>query len=51
MGRNVEKDLKEAGWEDVNWIPLADDRSRLLVVVNAVMNCQVQYNAVFLMSG
>jgi hypothetical protein len=34
-------DLKEIGWEDVDWIPLARDRDKLRAVVNTVMNTGV----------
>ena len=37
----IEMDLGEVGWEDVDWIYLAEDRYRWRVVVNAVMNFQV----------
>lgn len=31
-------DLKEVGWEDVDWVNLAKDRFQLRTVVNTVMN-------------
>jgi hypothetical protein len=31
-------DIREVGWEDMNWIELAQDRDRWRVLVNAVMN-------------
>jgi CRISPR/Cas system-associated protein Cas7 (RAMP superfamily) len=31
-------DLREIGWEGVDWIRLAEDRDRWPAVVNAVMN-------------
>jgi hypothetical protein len=34
-------DIREVGWEDMNWIELAQDRDRWLAVVNAVMNLRV----------
>jgi hypothetical protein len=34
-------DLREIGWESVNWIQLAQDRDRWRAVVNTVMNLRV----------
>jgi hypothetical protein len=34
-------DIREVGWEDMNWIELAQDRDRWWALVNAVMNLQV----------
>jgi hypothetical protein len=34
-------DIQEVGWEDVNWIELAQDRDRWRALVNAVMNLRV----------
>jgi hypothetical protein len=31
-------DVREIGWEDVNWIHLAQDRDQWRALVNAVMN-------------
>jgi hypothetical protein len=33
-------DLGEVGWCDVDWIDLAQDRSRWRALVNAAMNLQ-----------
>jgi hypothetical protein len=38
---NIKMDLKEVGWEGVDWIHMAQDRDRWLAVVNAVMNLRV----------
>jgi hypothetical protein len=38
---NIESNLKEIGWEDVDWIKLAQDRDRRWVVVNMAMNFRV----------
>jgi len=35
------KDLKEIGWEGVDWILLAQNRDQWQAVVNTVMNLQV----------
>jgi hypothetical protein len=37
----IRMDLREIGWEGVDWIRLAEDRDRWLAVVNAVMNLRV----------
>jgi hypothetical protein len=34
-------DIREVGWEDMNWIDLAQDRDRWRAFVNAVMNLRV----------
>jgi hypothetical protein len=34
-------DIREVGWEDTNWIDLAQDRDRWRAPVNAVMNLRV----------
>jgi hypothetical protein len=38
---NIEKDLKELGWEGVDWIDLTKDRDRWQAAMNVVMNLQV----------
>jgi len=38
MEDNIEMNLKETGWEDMDWIHLAQDRNKLQAVVNTVMN-------------
>jgi hypothetical protein len=35
-------DLTEVGWEDVDWINLAQDRGQWEAVVNMVMKLRVQ---------
>jgi hypothetical protein len=37
----IRMDLREIGWEGVDWSRLAQDRDRWRAVVNAVMNVQV----------
>jgi hypothetical protein len=34
-------DLRETGWETVEWIQLAQDRDRWLSLVNTVMNHRI----------
>jgi hypothetical protein len=38
---NIKMDIREVGWEDMNWIDLAQDRDRWRAIVNAVMNLRV----------
>jgi hypothetical protein len=38
---NIRMDLKEIGWESVEWIHLAQDRDWWWALVNMVMNLQV----------
>lgn len=41
MEDNNEMNLKETGWEYMNWIHLAQDRKKWHAVVNVVMNLWV----------
>jgi hypothetical protein len=38
---NIRIDLGEAGWGDVDWIGLAQDRNRCRALVNSVLNLRV----------
>lgn len=35
---NIKLDLKEIGWEGMDWIHLAEDRDKWWAVMNAVIN-------------
>jgi transcription termination factor 2 len=48
---NISMDLEDAGWGDVDWIGLAQDRDRWRALVNSVLNLQVSYDAGKLSSG
>jgi hypothetical protein len=38
---NIKIDLREIGWEGMDWIDLLQDRDRLRALVNTVMNLRV----------
>jgi hypothetical protein len=38
---NIRMDLVEVGWDDVDWIGLAQDRGRRRALVNSVLNLRV----------
>jgi hypothetical protein len=38
-------DLREIGWDGMDWIALAQDRDQVRALVNTVMKFRVQYNA------
>jgi hypothetical protein len=39
---NIRMDLGEVGWDDVDWIGLAQDRNRWRALVNSVLNRRVR---------
>jgi hypothetical protein len=38
---NIKMDLREIGWDGVNWIDLAQDREQWRALVNTVMNLRI----------
>jgi hypothetical protein len=38
---NIKMDLREIGWDGMDWIDLAQDKDRWRALVNVVMNLQV----------
>jgi hypothetical protein len=38
---NIKMDLREIGWEGMDWIYVAQDRDQWTALVNTVMNLQV----------
>jgi hypothetical protein len=41
---NIKIDLKEVGWDGVDWIDMAQDRDQWKALVNTVMNFRVLQN-------
>jgi hypothetical protein len=41
VGYNIKINLRETGWDDMDWIDLAQDRDQWKVLVNTVMNLRV----------
>jgi hypothetical protein len=39
---NIKIDLRETGWDGMDWINMAQDRDQWRVLVNMVMNLRVQ---------
>jgi hypothetical protein len=44
-------DLREIGWDGMDWIDLAQNRDQCRALLNAVMNLRVPYNAGKFLSG
>jgi hypothetical protein len=38
---NIKLDLRETGWDGIDWIDLAQDRDQWRALVNTVMNLRV----------
>jgi hypothetical protein len=38
---NIKMDLREIGWDGMNWVDLAQDRDQWRALVNVVMNLRV----------
>jgi hypothetical protein len=38
---NIKMDLKETGWEDVDWMHLAQNRDQWRALMNALMNLRI----------
>jgi hypothetical protein len=41
---NIKMDLREIGWDDMDWIELAEDRDQWRAFVNTVMNVRFSLN-------
>jgi hypothetical protein len=42
---NIKMDIRERGWDDMDWIIQAQDRDQWRTLVNTVMNLWVPQNA------
>jgi hypothetical protein len=42
---SIKVDLREIGWDGMDWIDLAQDRAQWRALVNTVMNIRVPQNA------
>jgi hypothetical protein len=42
---NIKIGLREIGWDDLDWIDLAEDRDQMRALVNTMMNVRVLQNA------
>jgi hypothetical protein len=38
---NIKMDLREIGWDGMDWVDLAQDRDKWRILVNTVMNIRV----------
>jgi hypothetical protein len=41
---NIKMDIKEIGWDGVDWIDMAQDRKQWSALVNTVLNLRVPRN-------
>jgi hypothetical protein len=48
---NIKLDLREIGWDAMDWIDLAQDRDQWRALVNTVMNFRVPKKAGNFLSG
>jgi hypothetical protein len=42
---NIKMDLREIGWDGMDWVAMAQDRDQWKALANMVMNLRVPYNA------
>jgi hypothetical protein len=42
---NIKMDLREIGWDGVDWIDMAQNRDQWSALVNTVLNLRIPYNA------
>jgi hypothetical protein len=48
---NIKMDLREIGWDGVDWIDVTQNRNEWWVLVNTVVKIQVPHNARNFLSG
>jgi hypothetical protein len=41
VGGNIKMDLRERGWDGMDWIDLAQDRDQWRALVSTIMNLRV----------
>jgi hypothetical protein len=51
MVDNIKMDLREIGWDGVDWMDMAQDRDQWRALVNRVLNLLVPKNAGELLRG
>jgi hypothetical protein len=49
--KNIKMDLRDIGWDGVEWIAMAQDRNQWRARVNKVLNLRVPRNAWKFLSG
>jgi hypothetical protein len=48
---NINMDLREIGWDGVDWVDLTQDRDQWRALGNTMMNLRLPYNAGKFLSG
>jgi hypothetical protein len=48
---NIKTDLRGIGWDDVDWIDMAQDRNQWRALVNTVLNLRVPLNTAKFLSS
>jgi hypothetical protein len=38
---NIKKDIREMGWDGMDWIDMVQDRDQFMALMNTVMNLRV----------
>jgi hypothetical protein len=38
---NIKMDLRKIGWDEVNWVDIAEDRDQWRALANTALNCRV----------
>jgi hypothetical protein len=48
---SIKMDLREIGWDGVDWIDMSQDRDQWSALVDTVLNLRVPWNAGWFLSG